>query len=159
MFPPLANERTFLGYLRTSVALSMLGVIVAQLYRLQHSPTPDPVFGFYAISKPISGMLQCSALGMVLLGAIRFWRQQTAMAVGKVHAGGWEVMTIVVFTILVCCSRDVDGAGVDRLERVTSCTEGADMTLTDLFSPLQLTLTLFVLHLALDITKYDDDWA
>ncbi|KAK4499689.1 hypothetical protein PRZ48_010207 [Zasmidium cellare] len=94
----LANERTFLGYLRTSVALSMLGAVIAQLYRLTHSPHPDPVFGFFVLSKPICGILQCSALGMVLLGAIRYFRQQAAMATGKVFAGGWEVLTIVIFS-------------------------------------------------------------
>lgn len=100
--PPLpANERTFLGYLRTSVALSMLGVIVAQLYRLQHHPSPSPIFGYFILSKPISAILQCSALGMAILGAIRYFRQQAAMARGKVHAGGWEVMVIVVFSSLV----------------------------------------------------------
>lgn len=98
-----ANERTFLGYLRTSVALSMLGAVVAQLYRLHHSPHPDPVFGFFVLSKPICGILQCSALGMVLLGAIRYFRQQSAMASGKVFAGGWEVLTIVIFSSSVCC--------------------------------------------------------
>ncbi|KAK4629612.1 hypothetical protein CLAFUW4_07815 [Fulvia fulva] len=97
----LANERTFLGYLRTSVALSMLGVIVAQLYRLQHHPSPSPIFGYFILSKPISAILQCSALGMAILGAIRYFRQQAAMARGKVHAGGWEVMVIVVFSSLV----------------------------------------------------------
>ncbi|KAF7195206.1 hypothetical protein HII31_03412 [Pseudocercospora fuligena] len=91
----LANERTFLGYLRTSVPLSMLGTITAQLYRLQHSPTPNPVFGYFVLSKPISGILQCLALAMVLLGAIRYFRQQAAMARGMVHAGGWEILLIV----------------------------------------------------------------
>ncbi|KXT07606.1 hypothetical protein AC578_10152 [Pseudocercospora eumusae] len=91
----LANERTFLGYLRTSVALSMLGTITAQLYRLQHSPTPDPVFGYFVLSKPLSGIFHCLALAMVLLGAIRYFRQQAAMARGMVHAGGWEIFLIV----------------------------------------------------------------
>ncbi|CZT19489.1 uncharacterized protein RCC_05340 [Ramularia collo-cygni] len=111
-----ANERTFLGYLRTSVALSMLGVLVAQLYRLQHSATPDPTFGYFALGKPLSAILQCAALGTVLLGGIRFWRQQSAMARGKVYACGFEMLIIMGFVGL-------------------------------------LLLTLFVLHIALDISK------
>lgn len=110
---PTANERTFLGYLRTSVALSMLGVVVAQLYRLQHTATPDPVFGYFALSKPLSAILQCSALGVVLLGGIRFWRQQSAMTRGKVHACGFEILTIMIFVALVGLSfvinEDVNG--------------------------------------------------
>lgn len=81
----------------------MMGVIIAQLYRLQHSPAPDPVFGYYALSKPIAGILQGSAAAMVFVGAIRYWRQQQAMALGKVHAGGWELTTIMGFTFLVSC--------------------------------------------------------
>lgn len=79
----------------------MLGVIVAQLYRLQHSASPDPVFGYFALSKPLSAILQCSALGMILLGGIRFWRQQSAMARGKVYACGFEILIIMGFMGLV----------------------------------------------------------
>ncbi|EME79230.1 uncharacterized protein MYCFIDRAFT_143425 [Pseudocercospora fijiensis CIRAD86] len=100
----LANERTFLGYLRTSVALSMLGTMIAQLYRLQHSPKPNPVFGYFVLGKPISAILQCMALCMLLLGAIRYFRQQAAMARGRVYAGGWEMWVIVGGMSLV--SRD-----------------------------------------------------
>ncbi|EME44220.1 hypothetical protein DOTSEDRAFT_71901 [Dothistroma septosporum NZE10] len=97
----LANERTFLGYLRTSVALSMLGVVLAQLYRIQHNPSPSTIFGYYVLSKPISAILQCSALGLAILGAVRFFRQQAAMTRGKVHAGGWEIMVVVCFSSLL----------------------------------------------------------
>ncbi|KAF2217411.1 hypothetical protein CERZMDRAFT_12151, partial [Cercospora zeae-maydis SCOH1-5] len=66
----LANERTFLGYLRTSVSLSMTGVVVAQLWRLQHAPHPDPVFGYFVLSIPIALLLQFAAMIVVLLGAV-----------------------------------------------------------------------------------------
>lgn len=89
----------------------MMGAIVAQLYRLQHSPTPSPIFGYFILSKPIAGILQSSALGMVLLGAIRYFRQQSAMAKGMVHAGGWELLTIVVLMTLVSAYSSVfDGS-------------------------------------------------
>jgi uncharacterized membrane protein YidH (DUF202 family) len=97
----IANERTFLGYLRTSLALAMLGVIVAQLYRLQHSPTPDKTFGFYVLSKPISCIFHVSAICVALLGSVRFFRQQHAMAIGRTQAGGWEVLIIGVYVLLV----------------------------------------------------------
>ena len=96
-----ANERTFLGYLRTSVTLSMMGIITAQLYRLEHSPEPSKVFGYYVLSKPLAAIFQTSALFMILLGGIRFWRQQSAMAIGKVYAGGWEINVIAIGMLLV----------------------------------------------------------
>jgi len=79
----------------------MLGVTIAQLYRLQHTAHPNSVFGYFVLSKPIASLFQCAALGMALLGAIRFYRQQSAMAIGKVHAGGWEVYTIGIIIFLV----------------------------------------------------------
>ncbi|KAI7512867.1 hypothetical protein KC347_g2152 [Hortaea werneckii] len=90
----LANERTYLGYLRTSLALSMVGVIISQLYRLQHPPSPNSVYGYYVLGKPIASIFHASALGVILVGAVRFFRQQSAMSIGKVHAGGWEVVVV-----------------------------------------------------------------
>lgn len=90
-----------MGYLRTSLALSMLGVIVSQLYRLQHGPSPNPIFGYFILSKPLACIFQASALCMALVGAHRFFRQQSAMAIGKVHAGGWEVSVSGGFVLLV----------------------------------------------------------
>jgi hypothetical protein len=75
--------------------------MIAQLYRLQHSEDPSPVFGYYALSKPLSVIFQSSALCVVLLGCIRFWRQQSAMAIGKMHAGGWELIAIAIGSFLV----------------------------------------------------------
>ncbi|KAK7725988.1 hypothetical protein SLS57_003577 [Botryosphaeria dothidea] len=96
----LALERTFLGYLRTSIALSMTGVIIAQLMRFQHAPNPDPRFGYYVLGKPLAVVFIVAAIIVVALGAIRFWRQQNAMVRGKVHAGGWEILAIMAGSLL-----------------------------------------------------------
>lgn len=97
-----ALERTFLGYVRTSVALSMAGVTISQLFRLQHSLAPNTVFGYYVAGEPLAGCFISASIVVVLLGAIRFWRQQNAMVRGKVWAGGWEIVLIMVLSILVC---------------------------------------------------------
>ncbi|KAI7167469.1 hypothetical protein KC316_g11932 [Hortaea werneckii] len=109
----LANERTYLGYLRTSLALSMIGVIISQLYRLQHSPSPDPVYGYYVLGKPIASIFHASGLGVVLVGAVRFFRQQSAMSIGKVHAGGWEVLVICGWVFLLLLAVLALHIGVD----------------------------------------------
>ena len=103
----IANERTFLGYLRTSLALAMLGVVIAQLYRLQHSESPDPTFGYFVLSKPISCIFHVSAICVAILGSVRFFRQQHAMAIGKIEAGGWEIMIIGVYVLLVSEQRQL----------------------------------------------------
>lgn len=95
-----ALERTFLGFLRTSLALSMVSVIIAQLFRLQHVQDPDKVFGFFVLGIPLACACIGAAIVVLLLGAYRFWRQQNAMLRGKVHAGGWE-MNVIGMTVFM----------------------------------------------------------
>ena len=90
-----ALERTFLGYLRTSLALSMTGAIIAQLFRLQDTDVPAPGLSYFRLGVPLAALFLSSAIFVVLLGAHRFWRQQSAMARGKVWAGGWEINAIM----------------------------------------------------------------
>ena len=100
-FPLPALERTFLGYLRTALALSMISVVIAQLYRLEHSPNPDRVFGFFVLGIPLACVCIGAAIMVLLFGAYRCWRQQNAILRGKVHAGGWEVNVIGLTIALV----------------------------------------------------------
>ncbi|KIW42652.1 uncharacterized protein PV06_06180 [Exophiala oligosperma] len=100
----LANERTFLGYLRTGQAFAMLGVIIAQVMRLQHSITPDPVLGYFAVSVPLSSACHASAIAVSLLGAIRFFRYQKEMARGYAVCGGWEIKTVGTLATMVILS-------------------------------------------------------
>lgn len=74
---------------------------MAQLWRLQHSTSPDPVFGYYAVSKPLSAILQASALCVVLVGTARYFKQQSLMTKGKIQAGGWEILVIMIGVGLV----------------------------------------------------------
>ena len=74
----------------------MIGIFIAQFYRLQHAPSPDRTFGYFAASKPLSCIFQSAALLTVLVGGWRFWSQQSAMARGRVHAGGWEIVGLGV---------------------------------------------------------------
>ncbi|KAL8987853.1 MAG: hypothetical protein Q9169_008641 [Polycauliona sp. 2 TL-2023] len=97
-----ALERTYLGYLRTSLALAFLGVFIAQLFRLQHTENPDPVFGFFVLGKPLSCICTGAAIFTNLVGAHRFWRQQNAMLRGKVLCGGWEVYATILTVLMVC---------------------------------------------------------
>ncbi|CAO2657038.1 Nn.00g058410.m01.CDS01 [Neocucurbitaria sp. VM-36] len=107
----LALERTFLGYLRTSLILVMTGVIIAQLFRLQRTANPDPDFGFYVIGLPLSVTFIGVAIAVLLIGAVRIWRIQRALIAGKTYAGGWEVLTIMGMSALV------SGANVEYDER------------------------------------------
>lgn len=85
-----ANERTFLAWVRTSIALSMLGTVVAQLFRLQNSPSPPGIISLYVMAVPLACICQGGALVTTVAGGYRFWRQQSAMAQGQALASGWE---------------------------------------------------------------------
>lgn len=97
----LANERTFLAYTRTSLALSMMGVTVTQLLRLQHSIDPSHVYGYHVLGRPLGVFFQIAAMAMSIIGGHRYWRQQMCMARGKVWAGGWEIYLIMVSMLIV----------------------------------------------------------
>ncbi len=117
--PLPALERTFLGYLRTSLALSMISVIIVQLYRLEHAQNPNKVFGYFTLALPLACICIGAAIVVLLLGAYRFWRQQNAILRGKVHAGGWE-MNAIGLTIALVRLPLARGSRTDRILRLCS---------------------------------------
>ncbi|KAK1972201.1 hypothetical protein LY78DRAFT_425838 [Colletotrichum sublineola] len=96
--PPQALERTFLGYLRTGIATATLGTVVAQLFAMQ---PPDSGFGYTAIGKPLATACYCFAMCITLLGALRVWRLQHALLLGKTLSGGFEIMTIAAGCLML----------------------------------------------------------
>lgn len=79
----------------------MTGVITAQLFRIQHSLSPNPDLGFFVLGVPLAATFIGFGMLVLLIGAFRFWRQQNAMIRGKVHAGGWEITIIMAISVLV----------------------------------------------------------
>ncbi|KAJ5625462.1 hypothetical protein N7510_001771 [Penicillium lagena] len=96
-----ALERTFLAYVRTSTVIAMQGVLIAQLFRLQQSKSQQNSLRFEQVGIPLSVACHCVALLVALIGAYRFWKQQSAVALGKIHAGGWEVNMVGILLFLV----------------------------------------------------------
>ena len=111
----------------------MIGVLIAQLFRLQHSSQPDKVFGYHAVSVPLACICQAVATGLAIIGAHRYWRQQNAMARGKVRAGGWEMTVTAIAVFLV--------GGI--LYRISQ----------NLAKSSQLTLTLFAVLVGINVHK------
>ncbi|KAM5355100.1 hypothetical protein ACJ41O_001746 [Fusarium nematophilum] len=94
----LANERTFLGYLRTSVMMSMVGTLVLQLFTLNHHGAG---FGYTLVGKPLATTCYAFSAGTVILGAVRSWRHQDSMLRGMALAGGFEVHVLGICSMLV----------------------------------------------------------
>jgi uncharacterized membrane protein YidH (DUF202 family) len=90
----LANERTFLAWLRTSMALSMTGIFTTQIFVVQSHDHAHTGLSFFVLGIPLSSACQAAALINIVAGAYRFWRHQTAMTNGKACSGGWEVLLV-----------------------------------------------------------------
>ncbi|KAF7155458.1 hypothetical protein CNMCM5623_007529 [Aspergillus felis] len=96
-----ALERTFLAYIRTSITVAMQGVLIAQLFRLQSTTADVARLSYYTAGIPLAVTCHVIAILIALIGAHRFWRQQSAVAHGKVNVGGWELYWIGIFIGLV----------------------------------------------------------
>lgn len=101
----LANERTFLGWLRTSLALSMLGIFCAQLFTLQPAHLSHMNLSFFVLGVPLGSACQAAAIVNTLVGAHRFWRLQNAIVKGKACTGGWEIFFVGGLITLVSTSQ------------------------------------------------------
>lgn len=98
----LALERTFLAYIRTATALLSLGVIFTQLFLLkQRDPLIGSIFG---------AITSCGGIVVVLIGCVRYFRQQKLLICGKTISAGWDLVvvwatmvaiTVAIFVILL----------------------------------------------------------
>jgi uncharacterized membrane protein YidH (DUF202 family) len=122
----VALERTFLGYLRTSLLLVMTGVLIAQLFRLQRTSNPNPKFGFYVIGLPLSMTFIGMAILVLLVGAFRFWKLQDGLVRGKAYSGGWEVLLVMGLSALV--------SGCERAVRESKRADGVIASACDLWA-------------------------
>ncbi|CAI7583362.1 unnamed protein product [Penicillium bialowiezense] len=96
-----ALERTFLAYIRTSTVIAMQGVLVAQLFRLQRPKGHVDRLSFHDVGIPLAVACHFVAVTVALIGAFRFWKQQNAMARGKIYTGGWELNLVGIFLFIV----------------------------------------------------------
>lgn len=93
-----ALERTYLAYLRTSLMLANVGVIITQLFAIERA---DDGFGYAVLSRPFATTCYSAATLTVVIGAYRTWRYQDAMINGRVLSGGFEINFIAALFFLV----------------------------------------------------------
>ena len=107
------------------MALTIIGVLIAQLFRLQHTEHPNKVVGFFKLGIPLAAICIGGSIVVLALGAYRFWRQQNAMLRGKIHAGGWEINAVGGIVVLVrglhCTSCRTEGLSWRSSHCLSSC--------------------------------------
>ncbi|MCJ1351644.1 MAG: hypothetical protein MMC33_001628 [Icmadophila ericetorum] len=109
----LALERTFLAWLRTSLAFASIGIAVTQLFRLNTTitdreglqPTPDPpgTIRLRAIGKPLGATFLGIAILVLGVGGRRYFESQYWIIRGKFPASRGSVclITFVAFALIV----------------------------------------------------------
>jgi len=75
----LANERTWLAYLRTSLSLASAGVALVQLFTISAGSAGK--LRLYV--RPLGATVVLIAFGVLLIGAWRYFRIQSALKVGE----------------------------------------------------------------------------
>jgi len=101
----LALERTFLAWLRTSLAFASIGIAITQLFRLNTSlPDADmPVRRetLRHLGRPLGAAFLAVSILILLLGYRRFFRGQQWIMRGKFPASRGTVLVLVLVTLSI----------------------------------------------------------
>ncbi|KIK92488.1 hypothetical protein PAXRUDRAFT_147215 [Paxillus rubicundulus Ve08.2h10] len=78
----LASERTYLAYVRTSLACSSAGVAMLQLFMLSNNTVSPGGVNLQKLGKPLGATIVLFGLGILLLGVVRYFMTQSALVRG-----------------------------------------------------------------------------
>jgi uncharacterized membrane protein YidH (DUF202 family) len=106
LIPSTANECTFHTYMRVAMTLSAMAILIAQISRIQHilhrdEPPRKHDFKYAILGVPQAAVCQALAILVIILAAIRFFKQEAAIEEGRVWTGGWEVNVIAGLILVV----------------------------------------------------------
>jgi len=117
----LANERTYLAWLRTSLSFASIGVAITQLFRLSTTIQPGTPPKGYAelrrLGRPLGACFVGIAVLVLALGVHRYFTSQYWMTQGKFPASRGAVLvvssiaasiTIAAFVIVVVVDPDLE---------------------------------------------------
>lgn len=109
----LANERTYLAWLRSSLSLITVGVAITQLFRLQNTssgmgtptqPTPE-LIKVSELGRPLGGSFIALGILFLWLGTSRYFHNQSVLSYGQFPASRGSVVlaTVTVMAVLLAC--------------------------------------------------------
>lgn len=89
----LALERTFLSWIRTATALVSFGVVITQLF----------VFKKVDVRKGsiLGACTSAGAILIVLIGCVRYFKQQKHLTHGNSTSAGWEIVALLIILAAV----------------------------------------------------------
>ena len=96
-----ALERTYLAYIRTSIALALTGTLVAQFAVLSDRMYTAQGVSMKQVGTPIAVTLDVMALIVAAVGGARYMRQQSLLIQKRWVTGGFDILTIFALAILV----------------------------------------------------------
>lgn len=84
----LALERTFLSWIRTATALISFGIVITQLF----------VFKKVDVRKGsvLGAFTSAGGILIVLIGCVRYFKQQKHLTHGIATSAGWEIMALLI---------------------------------------------------------------
>lgn len=117
----LCTERTFLAWLRTSLAFASIGIAITQLFRLNTTISPQPdstvtpsssAIHFRSLGKPLGAAFLGISIVVLLIGFHRYFEAQHWVTRGKFPAsrgsialvaavaGGLMIASLVVVVVV-----------------------------------------------------------
>ncbi|KAI5793239.1 hypothetical protein EDC01DRAFT_91205 [Geopyxis carbonaria] len=107
----LALERTFLAWLRTSLAFASIGIAITQLFRLNSTirdaddNDDDTVANLKHVGKPLGATFLAIAVLVLVLGVMRYYESQQWLLKGKFPASrGSVILVTLVAALLIVAS-------------------------------------------------------
>jgi len=97
-------ERTFLAWLRTSLAFASIGIAVTQLFRLNTSisngdSTDDPYYKLRQLGKPIGATFLAISILVLFVGFHRYFESQHWIIKGKFPASRASIAFVAAIAL------------------------------------------------------------
>lgn len=103
-------ERTFLAWLRTSLAFASIGIAITQLFRLNTSltnpdggPSNQNIQTLRQLGKPLGATFLAVSITILFLGYHRYYESQQWVLKGKFPAsrGSIVIVSLIAFAVMV----------------------------------------------------------